>query len=358
VRKRIVEAIVVVAVVATGSTAAAGPRVQLIGKPPTLVAGQTWNAQLRVRGPGRPVVTAEREGRKLTFRAVRVQSQRFRVRIRIGTEGAWTLVAKLGRVRYRLATVRVVAAPYRLSQPGQVVVAPDGSLLVTERGTRGQIVRVDPATGSVRVFARGFNDPFGLAWAPDGSLLVTDRAAIYRVSANGGAARRLRDVQLGPILPESDRLVLYGSLGELGRLDLSSGVVQPFPTSVNAPHALARRPDGRVLVTDTGNDRLLVLDPVAGSVEVAATGLRTPLGMVTDPFGAVFVIEDRLGVTRIALDGTRTAVARGLPIPYSLTRAPDGTLYVTNVGAVIGVAGSLTSISPDGTVSTLRLRRG
>ncbi len=356
-RKRVLEGVAVIAVVATVGASAAAPRVRLIGKPPTLVAGRIWNAQLRVRGSGRPVVIASRGARRLSFRAVRIRSDRFRARIRIGSAGSWSLSARLGRARYRLGTLRVVTAPYRLSEPGQVAVAPDGSVLVTERGARSQITRVDPTTGAVRVFARGLIDPFGLAWASDGSLLVTDRLAVYRVSARGGTAQRLRNAELGPILPETDRLVLYGSRSELGRLDLANGVTQPFTNNVDAPHALARRPDGKVLVTDTGHNRLLVLDPASGRVDVFVTGLRVPLGMVTDPSGAAYVIEDRIGVTRVAPDGTRTEVARVPQIPYGIARAPDGTLYVSNVGGLRTVSGSLYRISPDGTVSTIRLRR-
>ena len=56
-------------------------------------------------------------------------------------------------------------APVALHEPYRVVVKPSGKLLVADGGS-GQIVRVDPETGSQSVYARGLGRVYDLAYGP------------------------------------------------------------------------------------------------------------------------------------------------------------------------------------------------
>jgi glucose/arabinose dehydrogenase len=91
--------------------------------------------------------------------------------------------------------------------------------------------------------------------------------------------------------------------------------------------------DGSLLVSDTGNKRLIRVDPRGGRAAVVAAGLRTPMGLVLEPSGAALVLEfDSHSLSRIAMNGSRKTLATGLSSPYALARAADGPVYVVETG--------------------------
>jgi len=354
--RRLLGAIVIIAVTA-GLAVAAGPgRVTLVGSPPALVAGRVWNATLGVSGRGTPVLSASNGRRSLGFRVRRVRAHRFRARVVIPAPGRWLLAARLGGRRFHLATLRVASAPaYRLDEPGQVLATPDGWLLVAERGSRGRITLVHPQDGKVSVFAPGLPRPYGLAFAPDRTILVSTADGVFRVPPHGGRPARVAGGDLGPLLPQDARIVLYGRLDEIGRLDLETGRTEPFGPAVTAPHSLAPAPDGRLLVTDSAG-RILAVDLASGASTTVADGLRTPLGMITDPAGAILVLEYDAGtLVRIGSDGSKTKIASGFRKPYSLALGREGNVYVVEAPALGTAAGTLKRVTPEGRVSRVQL---
>jgi streptogramin lyase len=349
--------VVVVTLVAalTAAVASGGRPVSLVGRVPTLGTNQTWRATLRA--PRAPVLVARLDARTLTFRTKRVGPRRYRAAIRLPAPGRWALAARLGARLYRLVTINVVLRTYRLAEPAQLAANPDGSLLVAERGLRNQVTRIDVATGRVSLFSRLVDQPYGLAW--DGQrLLVSTRDGIYSVAAHGGRAQRLDQAQVGPLVPETPSTAFYGAETEIGRIDLPTGVKHPFPVAVVNPHTILVAPDGRLLVTDTGNGRILSVDPASGAATTIASGVNVPIPMAFGSAGDVIVAEHELGtLTRVGFDGTKTPFASGLRRPYAMVRALDGNYYVAEVGDLNTVTGLLKKVTPDGQVSTVRLVR-
>jgi glucose/arabinose dehydrogenase len=349
-------AIVIIAVTAVLAAAAGPARVSLVGSPPALVAGRAWTATLRTTGSGTPVLSATNGRRSLRFHVRHVRAHRFRARIVIPAAGRWRLAARLGGKRFRLATLRVSPAPaYRLDEPGQVLATPDGSLLVAERGSRERITLVHPQDGEVSVFAPGLPQPYGLAFAPDRTILVSTVNGVFRVPAHGGRPARIVGGDLGPLLSLDARTVLYGRRDEIGRLDLETGRTQPFGPPVTAPHSLALAPDGRLLVTDSAG-RILAVDLASGASTIAADGLRTPLGMITDAVSSILVLEYGAGtLVRVGPGGSKTTVASGFRRPYSLALGRDGNVYVVEAGDLGAATGTLERVTPDGRVSRVKL---
>ena len=354
-------ATLLVATVAVGcGTAAVGaaPPARLVGKPPALVVGQTWRAVIEVRGAVRPRVRARLGTRVLTFATARQEGRRYRASLRFPAPGRWSISAVLGRREFRLTRVDVSEASYALAQPGQLLVV-DGSILVAERGDRDRVLRVDPATGSFVVFGTGIPEPFGFARARDGSILVSGESGLYRLSATGGKAERIVDVEAGPIAVAPNGDVFFGNRSSLGRLTIASRRVETFPIDVSVPHGLALAPDGTLVVSDTGNDRILRVDLGSGRTTVDADRLRAPLGLVLEPSGAALVVEFDAGtVLRVDATGSRNVVASGLVKPYAVDRAAGGTLYVVESGDDRRASGRLRRVEADGSVSTLRLVPG
>ncbi len=207
-----------IATVTAWSVSAKDRPVRLVGSPPTLVAGRVWHAQLRVAGFRTPLLFAGRAGQTLTFRAQGVAPHRFRAAVRIRVPGRWRLFTQLGRQRFFLGALRVVGrlAECRLFEPAQVLATPSGVLLVAERGTRNQVIDVNPATGRVTPFARELPQPYGLAFAPNRLVLVSKVDGGFRVPPHGGTLVRIADGEFGPILQEAPGTILYGSRTEIG----------------------------------------------------------------------------------------------------------------------------------------------
>jgi virginiamycin B lyase len=316
-------------------------------------------AVLVTRLGGVPTLKAQLGKRAVTARGRRIRAHRYRAKLRFPAAGSWRLSASLGRRRIALGTIRVTPAPYLLDQPAQALVLDDGSLLVTERGSKDLILQVEPATGRFRVFATGVPDPFGLARSVDGSILISSDAGMFRVPASGGRATRVADVPTSPILVATTGEIYYGHLAEIGRIT-GTGVVERLPVEVNAPHGVAFAADGDLIVSDTGNDRILRVDLPSGHASVLASELRTPLGLIAEPGATTFLVLefDARALTRLDESGRTTTVATGFDKPYALTRAADGTVYVIQVGELSGPSGRIRRVAPDGSVSTVRLVRG
>jgi hypothetical protein len=216
---------------------------------------------------------------------------------------------------------------------------------------------VDPATGRVTPFARGLPQPYGLAFAPDRFVLVSTVDGLFRVPPHGGTPARIAGGEFGPILQEAPPTILYGSRSELGTLDVSSRTRRLPTTAVSLPHTLLRGGDGRLVVTDSGNNRVVAVDSDTGAFGVIAAGLSGPLGMAVEPSGDLVVSEFFTGsLLRITPAGRRTRITDRLVRPYALTRMPDGTIYVVESGQLGSVTGRLKRVSPEGAVTTVRLR--
>jgi sugar lactone lactonase YvrE len=334
------------------------PTVRLIGKPPPLVAGQPWTAVVVARG-GTPRLQAVMGATTLRFGTSPAGGGRYRARVLLPKPGRWTLTAILAGKRFALARLLVSPASYPLALPAQLLVQEDGSVLLAERLGRDRVLRIDPASGRFTVFATGIPEPFGLARAADGGVLASSDAGIYRVPAGGGAARRVHDVAAGPIVVAPNGDILFGHATALGRIDASSGRRTTYPVDVSVPHGLALAPDGSLIVSDTGHQRVLRVDLDTGHVIVLAANLRAPVGLALDRSGRILVLESDAGtLAAVEPGGGRTTIASGLVKPYALAVSGDGAIYVDESGDLGRATGRLARIGTDGAVTRIRLAPG
>ena len=245
-------------------------------------------------------------------------------------------------------------SPYALDNPAQLLATNDGALLVAERGARNRILRVDPASGAFTVFATGIPSPFGLARAADGRLLVSSTSGLYRVRT-GKPPQRISALGMSPIVVLPNGGIAFGHETSIGILPARSTKPRLFRASVNYPHGLVRLGNGDLVVSDTGNGRLLRID-VRGRVRVIASRLRSPMAIAAEPSGSLLVIVfDTGSVVRVSASGRKQTIARGFTTPYGLARAPDGTLYVTEAGDIARATGKLWRLERDGTRTAIPL---
>ena len=161
----------------------------------------------------------------------------------------------------------------RFSEPFGLAATPDGRLFVSDAGSSHRIrqIAADGAVTTVAGGGRGFADgrgsearfatPSGIALAPDGTLVVADTGnhAIRRVTANGVVTTIAGD-------------------GISGYVDGPSAQAR-----FNAPVGVAVDAAGRIIVADTYNDRIRVIDP-DGQVRTLAGGGND--GRATSPTAA------------------------------------------------------------------------
>jgi sugar lactone lactonase YvrE len=250
-----------------------------------------------------------------------------------------------------LSLAFAVTTPYRLDNPAQVLVMKDGALLVAERGTHNRLLRVNPATGATRVYATGIPAPWGLGYARDGSILVSSTSGLYRLRPR----TRIASVSVSPFVPLPDGRIAYANETSAGVI--AGGRARPWPVGVSAPHGLSLLPDGALALGDTGNNRILRIDPANGSSTVLTDRVSTALGVAAEPSGSLLTVEYTSGrLLRVAPDGSVSVVASGLRKPYALARARSGTVYVTQAGELSRPTGSIVRVLPDGRTSVIRLR--
>jgi sugar lactone lactonase YvrE len=240
--------------------------------------------------------------------------------------------------------------------PYGIAMGPDGLVYVAD----GSRIRVIGSGGDVATFAGGvnagfadgnaatarFDTPSGLAFDAQGSLYVADTAnnAIRRISPTGEVTT-LAGGRAAGFADGDSREALF-----------------------NGPIGIAVDREGRVLVADTYNDRIRLVErsgavtTIAGSMRGDADGgardarFDTPTGLAIDARGTLYVADtgnDR--VRAIGPDGTVSTLldsSRGVVRPLGVSAAPTGELYVTTEGGRLferAANGALRVVAGSGT---------
>ena len=254
--------------------------------------------------------------------------------------------------------------------PYAVAIGPDGLVYVAD----GSRIRVIGGDGEVATFAgaaeRGFADgdadrarfdsPSGLAFDSRGSLYVADTGnnAIRRVS------------------PRGEVITLAGGRAA----GIEDGVGQD--ARFNGPIGIAVDSAGRVVVADTYNDRIRLVDgngvvtTTAGNVRGYADGasrdarFNTPTGIAIDGRGILYVADTGNNRVRaLAPDGSASTLvdsSHGLSRPLGVAVATNGELFITTedgrlidreaAGALHVIAGTSTGFR-DGAGEEAQFRR-
>lgn len=291
-----------------------------------------------------------------------------------------------------------------LDRPTQFVDGPDGTLVVAqlagdEGAADGQVIVVDPETGSTRVLLDGLDKPTGVLWA-DGVLWVMVRRGLVRADWTGGSAdagpvtATLSDLPFngrseGTLTALGDGRFLYETTGTLvgGEPAEGSGTLWVFDPTDQSSTALATGAknayahavlsDGRIVTTEVGDaadppvEELNVIDavPVAGAVvdlgwptcagdddcpavvrplaTFAPTSTPTGIAVVGDEvYVTLFVTGELL---RIPLAGWRPGddpvtpqpIVGDLNGPHTVLARPDGSLWISE-----HLADRIISITP------------
>lgn len=128
-----------------------------------------------------------------------------------------------------------------------------------------------------------------------------------------------------------------------------------YPKSNRALTGIAAGPDGALYVAEHAAMKVTRVSPDGDPTE-AATKLQSPTGVAFDQAGRLYVLEYYVGrLVRAAPvgEGPHEVVATGLPQPTAMAFGPDGNLYVSTGGSMVG-----TRTPRDGQIVRLRLAPG
>jgi sugar lactone lactonase YvrE len=229
----------------------------------------------------------------------------------------------------------------RFSEPFGVAAAPDGSVYVADAGRAHRIRRISP-DGMVSTVAGGepgyqdgpastarFDTPSGLSIDSGGGVLVADTGndVIRRISPDGTVTTVAGD----------------GAPGD------RDGPAQQ--AQFRGPTGVAVDARGRIIVADTYNDRIRVIDSGLVST-IAGTGrpgwadgparesaLDTPVSVAVDPAFNIYVADSgNIAIRRISPDGrTSTVPDQGLVRPTSVVVDRDGVVYAAGDHRVVAI---------------------
>src|SRR3954454_7379590 len=245
---------------ASAAGAAVPVRISLATTPPSVIAGRAWTMTLTARPRSfAGVVRVSAAGpRKLSVRATGGHGT-YRARLVFPSAGQWTLSAKADNATSRLGSIAVrppAPKPLTFTWPTSIDVQQDGSLLVVENGA-GRVDRVQPATGRVTTVASGLAKPYAVATTPSGTIYLSNGNLLQRIEGTS-APVTVADAgaEIGPVAVAPNGGVFYTTTTAV--FDVGGGMLA---SGLSGPHGMAVAADGAVLVCDTGNGRVLRIDP-------------------------------------------------------------------------------------------------
>lgn len=269
-----------------------------------------------------------------------------------------------------------------LSAPTGIASGPDGSIWFTYTGLGGGIGRITPS-GVITAQAIGltlFKTPTDITAGPDGNMWFTlkDRPAIGRITPAGvitefttglSAGNAPEQITAGP--DGNLWATLQGDPGYIARIT-PTGEITRYSEGLPAnakPTGIASA-NGRIWFTVRDGERIGVLDPSDGDIDMVATltaGTK-PNGMATGPDGNVWFVgrDFKARVSRVGIlapeVGTATVTARGsTEATISVPVNPNGqaTSWYLQYGRTsftsFGGFGSVSSSSSAPETVTVRL---
>lgn len=268
------------------------------------------------------------------FTTRRARAGLFRARVVFPGGGRWALSIRAAGRTARLVSLDVRGAGPRIKRPHGLEIAEEhGDLIVPDLdGT--SFYEVNLRTLARTVIGRGFDHPLFLNFGPGGYLYVADATRIYRFEPDGsktpiaGNGTRGTAGDGGP--ETAAQLGGPGDFAGVGREGYTGDGGPARNAAFGAPHGLDVLPDGTVLVADSHNGVIRRIDGATRIVTTIASGFGAPVCIEAGPNGSFYVADASVDhIVRIAANGTRTNLGRGLRVPTSLGVDRSGNVYVS-----------------------------
>lgn len=251
----------------------------------------------------------------------------------------------------------VLATQAALSGPAALDFDTAGNLYFVEQGA-ARVRRVTP-NGIVGTVAGSGVAGFAGDGGPVASALFNAPSSI-KVDANGNIyVGDSNNQRVRKFTPGGNITTVAGN----GRYRLSPDGVPATLSFLKDPTRVALAPDGRVYITDSGDNKIRrvekdgtlttvagtgqsIFTPGNGPFPAAATSISGADGLTFDPQGNLYFVESGL-IRKVTPSGTMTTFASGaqLASPSGLTSDRSGNLYTTEP-----FTNRIRKITPDGVI--------
>lgn len=128
----------------------------------------------------------------------------------------------------------------------------------------GRLLRMSRDGTSLTTVATGFVRPTGAAVEPDGSIVVVDEFgnAVYRLRSDGSRAKLAAIYQPDDVIVGPDGTIYVNSLGgDIVSIDPASNRTRVLTSGLKLPHGLGMDSSGRLVIAETGRNRIFRLTP-------------------------------------------------------------------------------------------------
>ena len=231
-----------------------------------------------------------------------------------------------------------------LKTPESVIQAKDGSIYISEinefgKDGDGQISKVDKK-GNVTVFAKGMDDPKGLAMIGE-KLYVADKNRVLEVSKDGtwqvygaqmafpGTPVFLNDLvadKLGNLyVSDSGDLKSGGQIYKITKNGTVTIVVDSKNPDILAPNGLLAEGRNQLLEVDFESGILYRLNLSTGATTKIATGFGGGDGLVKTKSGKIIISDWKSGKIYQMVTGQARVIKEGYQAAADIALMQDGT---------------------------------
>jgi len=235
---------------------------------------------------------------------------------------------------------QVVILAAGLSEPDDLLLEPDGSILVSD--VKDGTVERYGLDGLMHPVLSGLNEPEGMVLSPDGSLIVAAQGdnrlvrydfASQTLSTFLKLVNRTGNPGVDNITSNGDDLIVPDSPnGTVLEVSSDGNTVRQLASGLVRPTGAWVEPDGNILLADEYGNTVQRLHPDGTLEKVAA--LSIPDDAISDAAGNVFAATLGDGAIHFIAAGTGADVVlvSGLSSPQGIVFDLDGNLIVTDSG--------------------------
>ncbi|HMJ31253.1 MAG TPA: hypothetical protein VK512_21285 [Xanthobacteraceae bacterium] len=198
-----------------------------------------------------------------------------------------------------------VSEPARMHAAGVTLEYPmsataRGDEVILSSWFTGTVQVIDRKTGATREMMHDFKAPHDAVRLADGSILVSELGSKSLVRASGEHGKD-RNVLIGGLEgpvglvggAKGDVYVTEAFAGQLSRIG-SNGEKTVIAKDLKMPEGIALTPDGKLIVAEVGAKRIVEIDPQTGKLTEIAGNL--PIGLAGAPGGLPTNIPTGVGV--------------------------------------------------------------
>ncbi|MFJ4975238.1 SMP-30/gluconolactonase/LRE family protein [Streptomyces coeruleorubidus] len=191
----------------------------------------------------------------------------------------------------------------------------------------GGITELHPDGRTRPVVPRGLDGPYGVTIDLGGTVYAADHYRVARpeepdAGASGDVTTEILRPFVHGITADGEVLHTTSQFGTVQTYDPATGATRTRATGLNQPLGITARPDGTLVVAETGAGRVVAIDGT-DTVTVLAEGLDHPVDVTLDADGRCYVSDDRRGAVLRIDDGEAVPVADGLGAPQGLAVHSD-----------------------------------